>query len=129
MSATNLRARVFRLEEMERFQIKRIAGRIIPAIVTTTSLVAGLAALEMYKVRHQCETIEIKAFSSSFPFQLIGNSTMATSQFRNSFLNLALPFLGFSEPVAPKCIGVSAQLSRTSITAAHTFLTTTALFD
>lgn len=41
-AAANLRARNYSIPEGDRLRIKRIAGRIIPAIATTTAAVSGL---------------------------------------------------------------------------------------
>lgn len=38
-------------------QSKRIAGRIVPAIITTTAAVAGLACLEVYKLVWGCQDL------------------------------------------------------------------------
>ena len=51
MAATaNLRARNYSITEGDRFKIKMIAGKIIPAIATTTAMVVGAVGLEIYKV-------------------------------------------------------------------------------
>ena len=51
MAATaNLRARNYGIAEGDRFKIKMIAGKIIPAIATTTAMVVGAVGLEIYKV-------------------------------------------------------------------------------
>ena len=40
----NLRAAMYSIESADRLKTKRIAGRIVPAIATTTAAVAGLVS-------------------------------------------------------------------------------------
>jgi ubiquitin-activating enzyme E1 len=49
-AAANLRALNYRIGTETRLEIKRIAGKIIPAIATTTAMVVGFICLEMYKM-------------------------------------------------------------------------------
>ncbi len=49
-AAANLRARVFSIRQSSELEVQRIAGNIIPALATTTSLVAGLVSLEVVKI-------------------------------------------------------------------------------
>ncbi|XP_045387608.1 ubiquitin-like modifier-activating enzyme 6 isoform X2 [Lemur catta] len=74
-AASNLRAKMYNIEPADRFKTKRIAGKIIPAIATSTAAVSGLVALEMIKV------------TGGYPFEA----------YKNCFLNLAIPIIVFTE--------------------------------
>ena len=81
-AASNLRATSYNIGTVDRLKSKLIAGNIIPAIVTTTACVTGLVCIELYKLFQP--TVRAKV-----------------DNFRNTFLNLALPVVQQSEPIPP----------------------------
>jgi ubiquitin-like 1-activating enzyme E1 B len=66
-ASANLRSIVFGIEMKSRFDIKQMAGNIIPAIATTNAIIAGLCVLQSFKVLRGdfASTKEVSIFSSS----------------------------------------------------------------
>ncbi|MBN3306801.1 SAE2 enzyme, partial [Amia calva] len=60
-AAANLRMHIFSMNMKSRFDVKSMAGNIIPAIATTNAVIAGLIVLESLKILsgtiEQCKTI------------------------------------------------------------------------
>ena len=79
-AASNLRATQYGIPTADFFKTKLTAGKIIPAIATTTSAVSGLVCIELMK---------------------IVQSKTDLTHFNNAFLNLALPVFYQSDPMAP----------------------------
>ena len=49
----NLRASMYSIENVDRLKAKLIAGRIVPAIATTTAAVAGLVRMYSIALTHK----------------------------------------------------------------------------
>jgi len=85
-AASNMRALNYGIPNIDYQQTKGIAGRIIPAISTTTSIVSGLILLEVIKYINGFDNIE---------------------NYKSSFINLAEPILIYSEPISAPFIDVA----------------------
>jgi ubiquitin-like 1-activating enzyme E1 B len=49
-ASSNIRSAIFGIELKSRFDVKQMAGNIIPAIATTNAMVAGLCVMQSFKV-------------------------------------------------------------------------------
>eukprot|EP01040_Poterioochromonas_malhamensis_P009078 gene9078-9832_t len=81
-SASNLRARNYKIPEADLHKSRGIAGKITPAIATTTSLVTGSICMELYKLILQ----------------------KPLNKLLNTFTNLAIPLFTSMEPEPPKVV-------------------------
>lgn len=71
----NLRSRIYGLDEMEKIDVKLKAGRIVPALSTTTSVVAGYQTIQLIMILKE----------TSKPSK--------ENACRNIFINLAVPII------------------------------------
>ena len=77
--SSNFRAENYEIEQAQRHKIKMIAGKIIPAIATTTAMIVGAVGIEFYK------------FYLESPLENL----------RSCFSNLGISMINFSEPMPP----------------------------
>lgn len=76
-AASNLRAMCYGIPPADAMETRRIAGKIVPAMITTTAFVSSLSCVELLKA------------VQGLPLQ----------SYRNAFINLALPFFAFAAPL------------------------------
>ena len=87
-AASNLRALSYGIPPADAMETRRVAGRIVPAMITTTGLVSALSCLELVKLL------------KGVPLNV----------HRNAFVNLALPFFAFTAPLpAEEVLGVNGN--------------------
>jgi len=79
-SCSNMRARNYHIPLAKRHKCKMVAGRIIPAVATTTAMVTGLVEMELYKI-------------------VLG---LGKAKFLGANVNLGVNSMRLFEPVAPK---------------------------
>ncbi|XP_028261049.1 ubiquitin-like modifier-activating enzyme 1 [Parambassis ranga] len=88
VAASNLRAENYGIPAADRHQSKGIAGRIIPAIATTTAAVAGLMCLELFKLVQDHKKM---------------------SSYRTAYINLAVQYFVLSQPSRPQQFEVAGK--------------------
>ena len=76
-ASSNLRAIAYSIPPVDAMETRRVAGKIVPAMITTTALVSALSCVELIKLVQ----------SSDIQYH------------RNAFVNLALPFFAFTSPL------------------------------
>jgi ubiquitin-activating enzyme E1 len=77
-AASNLRAICYGIPPVDSMETRKVAGRIVPAMITTTAFVSALSCIELVKL---C------------------TDSMSLQRHRNAFINLALPFFAFTAPL------------------------------
>jgi ubiquitin-activating enzyme E1-like protein 2 len=88
-AASNIRAAQYGIQPADRLKTKKVAGRIIPAMATSTAAITGLAALEIIKILRRAKL----------------------DSFKNAWMNLALPSVTFSEPQECSVTKISDDVS------------------
>jgi ubiquitin-activating enzyme E1 len=89
-ASSNLRAINYSIPPVTFQETKGIAGRIIPAIATTTSVVSGLIVLEILKY-------------------IVNKVNSSEHKYRSTYVNLADTTLVYSEPISAGTIEIVGQ--------------------
>jgi len=85
MTSSNLRAINYQITPVSKFEVKGIAGKIIPALSTTTSIISGLVCIEYLKYLKYKNLDRIQV-----------------DKFNNYYISLGIQFFGNSDPIECK---------------------------
>jgi ubiquitin-activating enzyme E1 len=99
--SSNLRAENYGIPKADFKKTKGVAGNIIPAMLTTTALITGLGTLELYKI---------------IKYKSMDRKDYNLEDFKNSYVNLALPMCVQSDPIKPAKIEQESNTTFKSIT-------------
>jgi len=87
-AASNLRAICYGIAPVDAMETRKVAGKIVPAMITTTAFVSALSCIELVKLTQKAPL----------------------NRHRNAFINLALPFFAFTSPLpAEEFTGVRGE--------------------
>ncbi|XP_076264949.1 ubiquitin-like activating enzyme 2 [Rhynchophorus ferrugineus] len=95
-ACANVRANIFSIQQKSRFQIKSIAGNIIPAIATANAMIAGLVVLYAFRILaekvQQCPSIYLRQKSVHSKFVLAADRQLTKAN-PNCYVCSAKPFV------------------------------------
>ncbi|KAF7727004.1 E1 ubiquitin-activating protein uba2 [Apophysomyces ossiformis] len=80
-ATSNMRAHIFGIDQKSRFDVKSMAGNIIPAIATTNAIIAGVAVMKSFAVLNgEASTVKRTYLTTISPLrpQLLMNETPST---------------------------------------------------
>ncbi|KAL7425104.1 E1 ubiquitin-activating protein uba2 [Cryptotrichosporon argae] len=109
LAVANLRAIAYGIPERTRFQVKEMAGNIIPAIATTNAIIAGFVVLQALAVLRDLSSL---ASSSSDSFAAAARKANITTPFLTEAVDKPLQSsgLGPPNPACPVCRDVYIPL-------------------
>ena len=67
-AASNLRANNFRIDNCDIYKVKMVAGKITPAIATTTAAIVGLVSLQIYTLNQKDDIKYLRDCNINFAF-------------------------------------------------------------
>ncbi|XP_017011915.3 SUMO-activating enzyme subunit 2 [Drosophila takahashii] len=79
-ACANVRSHIFDIERKSRFEIKSMAGNIIPAIATTNAITAGISVMRAFKVLEakweQCKAVYARLRPNPRQYFLVPDATL-----------------------------------------------------
>lgn len=95
---------------MDKFEAKKISGSIIPATVTSTAFVAGLAMAEIIKISYYY--LKGKGNDNIISIEA---QEIVRKKFRNSFSDLSSSFVTFTESVEASLLSGVEEMTGTGV--------------